>query len=124
MGAYRELQEVLIRQLRGLSQLPEMQGPHVPRLIQKLRENRFNLVMLGAFKRGKSSLINALLGAPLLPTGIVPLTSVVTILGYGEKLDIKVHFYQGETRGINQAELPDYITEKGNPQNRKGVREV
>jgi ribosome biogenesis GTPase A len=124
MGAYRELQEALMRQLTRLSQLPEMKGPNIQRLINKLEENRFNLVMLGAFKRGKSSLINALLGKPVLPTGIVPLTSVVTILGYGEKLAIQVHFHRGETRRISPMELVDYITEKGNPRNRKGVREV
>ncbi len=124
MGAYRELQEALMRQLTRLSQLPEMKGPNIQRLINKLQENRFNLVILGAFKRGKSSLINALLGTPLLPIGIVPLTSVVTILGYGEELSIQVHFQNGEIRRISQAELRDYITEKGNPRNRKGVREV
>jgi len=124
MGAYRELQEALMRQLTRLSQLPEMKGPNIQRLINKLQENRFNLVILGAFKRGKSSLINALLGTPLLPIGIVPLTSVVTLLAYGEELSIQVHFQNGETRPISQPELRDYITEKGNPRNRKGVREV
>ena len=124
MRAYRDLQEALMQQLTQLSQLPEIKGPNIQRLIDKLRENRFNLVVLGAFKRGKSTLINALLGEAVLPTAIVPLTSVVTILGYGEQLDIRVHFHNGETRQISKSELVDYITEKGNPQNRKGVREV
>ena len=124
MRAYRDLQEALMQQLTQLSQLPEIKGPNIQRLIDKLRENRFNLVVLGAFKRGKSTLINALLGEAVLPTAIVPLTSVVTILGYGEQLDIRVHFHNGETRQIAKSELVDYITEKGNPQNRKGVREV
>ena len=61
-------------------------------LLDKLRENRFNLVILGAFKRGKSTLINALMGEAVLPTSIIPLTSVVTILGYGERLEIRVPF--------------------------------
>ena len=124
MRAYRDLQEALMQQLTQLSQLPEIKGPNIQRLIDKLRENRFNLVVLGAFKRGKSTLINALLGEAVLPTAIVPLTSVVTILGYGEQLDIRVHFHNGETRQISKSALVDYITEKGNPQNRKGVREV
>lgn len=124
MGTYQQLQEALDQQLTQLARLPEFQGPALQRLRDKLRQNRFNLVILGAFKRGKSSLINALLGTPLLPIGIVPLTSVVTILAYGEKLSIQVNFQNGETRRISQAELRDYITEKGNPQNRKGVREV
>ncbi len=124
MGAYRELQEALMQKLTQLSQLPEMKGPNIQGLIDKLRQNRFNLVVLGAFKRGKSTLINALLGEAVLPTAIVPLTSTVTILGYGERLTIKVFFKNGQTREITQSELVDYITEKGNPRNHKGVREV
>jgi small GTP-binding protein len=124
MGTYRELQEALERQLLQLAQLPELKGPNLQRLIEKLRTNRFNLVVMGAFKRGKSTLINALLGEAVLPTAIIPLTSIVTIIGYGEKLDIQVHFLNGETRKITKEELVDYITERGNPQNKKGVREV
>lgn len=124
MGTYRQFQEALENQLVRLTQFPELKGPNLAQLIDKLRENRFNLVILGAFKRGKSTLINALLGEPILPTAIVPLTSVVTVLGYGEQLNIEVIFQNEERRRISQRELVDYITEKGNPRNRKGVREV
>ncbi len=124
MGTYRELQEALENQLSRLAGFPELEGPKIQRLLDKLRQNRFNLVILGAFKRGKSTLINALLGEPVLPTAIVPLTSVVTILGYGDRLHIQVHFQNGQTREIRQEELIDYITERGNPRNQKGVREV
>jgi len=82
MGPYRELQEALEKQLRHLAALPEMTGANISRLLEKLQQNRFHLVILGAFKRGKSTLINALLGEAVLPTAVVPLTSVVTILGY------------------------------------------
>jgi len=124
MGAYCQLQEDLEEQLSQLIRLPEMSLPNLTHLLEKLRENRFNLVFLGAFKRGKSSLINALLGEALLPTAIIPLTSVVTVLGYGEQLNIEVHFQNGQTRRIAPEELVDYITERGNPRNRKAVREV
>lgn len=124
MASYRELQEALENQLNHLAALPEMRSAHLSRLLEKLRQNRFHLVILGAFKRGKSTLINALLGEAVLPTAVVPLTSVVTILGYGEKLDIEVLFQNGQRRRITQPELAEYITEKGNPRNQKHVREV
>jgi len=44
-------------------------------LSEKLKQGQFNLVIMGQFKRGKSTLINALLGAEVVPTSIVPLTS-------------------------------------------------
>jgi small GTP-binding protein len=124
MGTYRQFQEALENQLARLTQFPELKGSNIVQLVDKVRQNRFNLVILGAFKRGKSTLINALLGEPILPTAIVPLTSVVTVLGYGERLNIEVLFQNGECKTISQPELVDYITEKGNPRNRKGVREV
>jgi small GTP-binding protein len=124
MGTYRQFKEALENQLVVLEKVPDLKGPNLARLSDKLRENRFNLVVLGAFKRGKSTLINALLGEPVLPTAIVPLTSVVTILGYGEQLTIEVLFHHGERRQISPSELVEYITEKGNPRNQKGVREV
>ena len=102
MGVYRDLKETLEKELRQLAGLSELQGPNLAQLIDKLRENRFNLVVLGAFKRGKSTLINALLGESLLPTAIVPLTSVVTVLGYGEHLNIEVLFHHGERQKISQ----------------------
>ena len=37
-------------------------------LTRKLSANRFYLVVLGQFKRGKTTFINSLLGAELLPT--------------------------------------------------------
>jgi|GEM_PF-2799286 hypothetical protein len=57
MGTYRELQGALARQLQQLAQLPELKGPNLQGLIDKLRTSRFNLVVMGAFKRGNSTLI-------------------------------------------------------------------
>ncbi len=93
-------------------------------LRDKIQNNVFNLVVLGQFKRGKTSLINALLGAEILPTAIVPLTSIATILKYGETLNIKVYFHDGRVTDIEPAALSQYVTEKGNPKNEKEVQEV
>lgn len=90
----------------------------------KLKEEAFNLVVLGQFKRGKSTFINALLGESILPTAIVPLTSVVTILRYGPGLKVLVEFLNENVEEIDLAALPSFITERENPQNRKSVKAV
>ncbi|WP_448509956.1 dynamin family protein [Immundisolibacter sp.] len=94
------------------------------RLASKLDEHAFNLVVAGEFKRGKSTVINALLGANLLPTGVVPLTSVVTLMQYGEHPLVTVVYDNGQERTVDLDALPEYVTERGNPKNVKGVREV
>jgi len=90
----------------------------------KLTNEVFNLVILGQFKRGKSTFINALLGEDLLPTAIVPLTSVVTIIEYGAEVSVQVQFLNGKAKEVPLSQLPTYITERGNPENREGVGEV
>jgi predicted GTPase len=40
-------------------------------LRERLRHSQLQLAVLGQFKRGKSTFINALLGAPLLPIAVV-----------------------------------------------------
>ncbi len=91
---------------------------------EKLATNTFNLVVVGQFKRGKTCLINALLGAEILPVSVVPLTSIVTVLVYGEELGVKVHFNNGKMVDVPVESLPDYVTEIGNPKNEKEVLEV
>ncbi len=88
---------------------------------QKLSENYFNLVVIGQFKRGKTTFINALLGQDLLPTAVIPLTSIITVLRYGETLSIKIFFENNTAKEIKLDELADYITEKHNPKNEKKV---
>ncbi|HEX2660877.1 MAG TPA: dynamin family protein, partial [Polyangia bacterium] len=51
--------------------------------IPKLDEERFSLVVLGEFNHGKSTFVNALLGKPLLPTGITPTTAVLAHISHG-----------------------------------------
>lgn len=89
-----------------------------------LREESFNVAILGGYKRGKSTFVNALLGEDLLPTGIVPLTSVVTKVRYGTERKARVRFKDGREECIQTAELAHYITERENPGNKFGVISV
>lgn len=95
-------------------------------------EGRFHLAVLGQFKRGKSTLLNALAGEPILPVGVVPLTAAPTFIQYGETPKVSVKYQDGrkadEFTGASTTErsayLARFVTEKGNPQNRVGVAEV
>jgi hypothetical protein len=82
----------LVKEAQAVGVIP---APPLAALRAKLAEHAFNLVVAGEFKRGKSSVINALLGAELLPTGVVPLTSVVTRVHYGEAPSATVTFDNG-----------------------------
>jgi len=56
--------------------------------------DRVNLLIVGAFNNGKSTLVNALLGVEAVQTGAVPTTAVFTRLRRGEQAII-VHPHRG-----------------------------
>ncbi len=87
----------------------------------RVAEDRFNLVVLGEFKRGKSTLVNALLDRDVLPTGVIPLTSVVTLLGPGPVERLVIRFIDGREEEHNLDELAAFVTEACNPRNVLGV---
>jgi GTPase SAR1 family protein len=90
----------------------------------KLKNDIFSLVVVGQFKRGKTTFINALLGNDLLPTAIIPLTSIITIISYGNELKITAFFENETKKEIKLEDLLLYITEKHNPKNEKKVDHV
>ena len=87
----------------------------------RVAEDRFNLVVLGEFKRGKSTLINALLQRAVLPTGVLPLTSVVTAIGAGDRDRLLVRYGDGREEERPLTAIADYVTEARNPGNHLGV---
>ncbi len=86
-------------------------------------EGRFYVAAVGQFKRGKSTLINGLLGTPVLPTGVVPVTAIPTVVRYGTPA-ARVKRARGDWVDIQAGELAAWVTERGNPSNRKQVAGV
>jgi GTP-binding protein EngB required for normal cell division len=93
-------------------------------LARRVEEGRFHVACVGQFKRGKSTLINALLGDPILPASVRPVTSVVTVVRHGEARSARVFSSAGSFIDVPPAALGDYVSEAGNPDNRRGVRMV
>ncbi|MET7401898.1 dynamin family protein [Dactylosporangium sp. NPDC005572] len=96
---------------------------------QRLTDGRLTVVVCGEFKRGKSSLLNALLDewrAPLLfPEAGEIATNAVTTVSYGPKEEIDVLVDANgrtETLSIGRDEIARYVTESGNPHNTRRAR--
>jgi hypothetical protein len=87
----------------------------------------FRLVVVGEIKKGKSSLINAIVGMnEILPTSSDVATSIVYKLMYGPSPKARVFFSKKEntterSREIELEDIRSYGTEDGNPNNIKGV---
>ena len=48
-----------------------------------IKNKQYQIAVMGEFKRGKSSLINALLGAKILPADATPTTATIIRITYG-----------------------------------------
>jgi GTPase SAR1 family protein len=117
-----ELEEALgclsaLAEERGSDEAAEAAGA----LARKLAEGRFEVFVVGEFKRGKSTFVNALLGREVLPTGVLPLTSVATAVAWGGRARAEVAFGDGRVEPVPFDRLWEFVTEAGNPENRRGV---
>jgi ribosome biogenesis GTPase A len=93
-------------------------------LRDRLAIERFQLAVLGQFKRGKSTVLNALLGKSVLPIGVVPVTAIPTFVESAANLAIRVTYVSGNTeelepKSVEEAckELTRFVTEEANPRN-------
>lgn len=87
-------------------------------------EKNIEIAIFGQFKAGKSSFINSIIGKPILPTGVIPVTSVITKIYYGEQEKAIVKFYDKKIKEIPINNIDEYITESKNPNNIKNVESL
>ncbi len=90
-------------------------------LAARVSEGRFYVACVGQFKRGKSTLLNALVGHEVVPTGFVPVTAVPTVIRFGDVLHARIRMRDGSWQDVAMSDLKDYVTEELNPENRKHV---
>ena len=126
--------ETVRRALAFCGSLPDDFAPCKAQLAElqtRLSKGRLHFAVLGQFNRGKSTFINALLQIKALPTSVLPLTSVPTVIEYGAEHCCKIRFLDGKDDLIikNSAEeteraLRQYVAEENNPKNRLQVKDV
>jgi len=90
-------------------------------LAARVSEGRFYVACVGQFKRGKSTLLNALVGHEAVPTGFVPVTAVPTVIRFGDRLHARIRMRDGSWQDIVMSALKEFVTEELNPENKKGV---
>jgi GTP-binding protein EngB required for normal cell division len=115
----RPLRLATAAELLGVSEVADLAAETAGRL----KTLRLEVAVVGEFKRGKSSLINALIGREVLPVGVLPLTAVPTVLEQGED-GLVVEFADGRQEHHPLRQVARFVTEEANPGNRLGVARV
>jgi small GTP-binding protein len=117
--------DVLAAALDDLSALADQRGrAALAELHDRLRQRRLRVLVAGEAKRGKSTLINALLGRQVLPSGVTPLTALATAVRYGRHEGVTAALRDGRSESYPVSALDDLVTERGNPGNRRGLASV
>ena len=93
-------------------------------LKNRIENLELHVVVIGQFKRGKTTLLNYFIGEELLPTGVVPITSIITKLRYGETAKANITFEDETHKAIDINIISKYISEQENPENVKKVDNI
>ena len=109
-------------------ELCRLQEQEAQVLADRLRSRKITIAVIGQFKRGKTTLINSILGSKLLPVGIVPITAAITRIEYAadgaDGATATVFFTNGLSEQVPVSDLHEYISEQENHDNERGVAEV
>lgn len=83
-----------------------------------------DVAILGAFKSGKSSLLNAVLGEQAFPVGVLPVTAVITRAAAAPKPSVRVTHLDGTVEEVAASSIGNFVTEARNPDNQRQVAVV
>ena len=76
--------------------------------IKSLRNDKFTLAVAGEVKSGKSTFINALLGAEILPSDVLQASSAIVEIFKSEKSFLKVKYADGKEELVyDDLDTPD-----------------
>ncbi len=98
--------------LKGLKTLDQnIDAEFAEQLKQRIESETFKILIIGEFNTGKSTFINALMGAEILPTRPIPATAIINVLRYGEQPAVQLHFRDPEKDPMNIPvdKLGDYV---------------
>ncbi|MEH2167884.1 MAG: dynamin family protein [Nostoc sp.] len=109
------------RQLDVLDSL-DMKGwqETLHKLETRVQADSFKVLVLGEFKRGKSTFINAMLGAEVLPAYAKPCTAIINEVKWGDPERALLHYTNSTDNGVKPAkEIPidkieEYVVIKEN----------
>jgi len=85
----------LLRKAAALLERFSLAPDDVLEAARNLEEGRFLIVVVGEFSRGKSTFLNALLGAKVLPAHNLPTTATINEIAYGPEPVARVFYRDG-----------------------------
>jgi GTP-binding protein EngB required for normal cell division len=98
--------------------------PTLAIILDRLEDNSFQIALFGRVSSGKSSLLNRVLEADVLPVGVNPITAVPTRLVHGETAGLLVSYIDKKSERLTIDRLPEFVSEEFNAGNAKRVLQI
>lgn len=76
----------------------------------RIKSHVFSVGIMGEFKRGKSTVINALLGEEIAPADVIPASATLNRITYGMKPKATVLYKDGHYEEVPVNKIADYVT--------------
>nr|WP_122013264.1 dynamin family protein [Maliibacterium massiliense] len=114
--SYRNMEFELYGNLVQMKNILSYYAPEDPIIseiagcLEQIKTRTYNVAVMGEFRRGKSSLINALLGLKVLPADVTPTTATINRITFGTEPEVVLHFKDARSQRIRIDELQDYVT--------------
>jgi GTPase SAR1 family protein len=86
-----------------------------------VESTEFTVGIFGLIKRGKSTLLNGLIGREVSSMHVTPETAVPVYVSYGSDPEAIVHFADGTIKHVAVEDVHHYTSQKANPNNQLGV---
>ena len=86
------------------------QADELDSISRRLNEHVFSVGIMGEFKRGKSTVINALLGQEIVPADIIPCSATLNYVRWDAEKHAQVNFKDGRSVTVPVEELSNYVT--------------
>ena len=118
---YREIELSAVTRLKDLDELAsrlglEQTAGKIRAVLKDIEQHSFRIVVVGEFRRGKSTFINALLGKAILPSDVLPTTATINRVTYGVEAGVRLRYRADgaeppKVEEIQLSELNQYVTQ-------------
>lgn len=107
-----QLKNTLVNLEKLVNHFPEStQKKYLQELNHDIKSDFYTVIVLGEFKRGKSTLLNSLIGQALLPVDVTPTTATINVLRYSDNLFLQIHRPGGivEDKSLDKDLLKEFV---------------
>jgi signal recognition particle receptor subunit beta len=97
----QELLALIREQSQVLAKLEQKEWlQNVRQLEERVKQDTFKVLVIGEFKTGKSTFINALLGAEVLPSYALPCTALINEVKWGNQPQAVLHYRKSQDGSV------------------------